>query len=151
MSRPSWLGPDATEVAQRKLAGLWEQMRLEKQVEAKREAAAFERNWAGFEVGDGVLLSVDASKEILTAYDDEGCVIQLDGVIEVIEAERCKVRVLLESTMAGLPAIAMTLWVAPQDVSKTEGVHVWGPFSAKVYAKQRKGDAWGESPYWSKF
>jgi hypothetical protein len=149
MTRPSWLGPDPTDVAHRKLAGLWEQMRLDKQAEAKREAAAFERNWAGLRVGDGVLLSATASQEFLTAYDDDGCVIQLDGVIDEIEVERCKVKVLLESTMAGLPAIAMTLWVAPQDVSKTEGVHVWGPFSAKVYAKQRKGETWGESPFWA--
>jgi hypothetical protein len=124
-------------------------MRKDNQLEAERAAAAMAQTWAGFSVGDGVLLSSDASKEVLTAYDDDGCVIQLDGVIEDLAAERCKVKVLLESQMAGTPVIGMTLWIERNDVSRTEGIHVWGPRSAKVHARKRRGETWGDSPFWA--
>ena len=149
MLRPAWLGPDPAEEAQRKLAGEWEQMRIANEARAKREAAALAELWAGFSARDGVLLSTGASKEILSAYDDDGCIIQLDGVIEEITGERCRVRVLLESAMPGTPVIGMTLWVRRSDVSRTEGIHVWGQMSAKAHARKRRGGRWGESSYWA--
>ena len=149
MNSPSWLGRNRGSVEYERLAKFWPLAGSQQRMEAERVAALMAENWAGFEVGDGVLLSADVSKQVLTAYDDEGCVIQLDGVIEDIEAERCKVRVLLESTMAGLAVIGTTLWVDRLDVSRTEGIHVWGHLSAKVHAKKRRGETWGESPFWA--
>lgn len=148
VERPSWLGPDPAEVAEQQLAGSWALMQQQQKEAAAEERKRLAQMWAGIGVGDGVQLSRKESGEILQVRDSEGMQVELDGVVLGIEGEWATVRVMLMTGKGDMPVMSVSATVRGDELKRVEGVHVWSRLGAKRVAKERKGEVYGESPYW---
>lgn len=99
------------------------------------------------EKGDGVILPREVSKGILSVYDEDGCLICVDGVVERFDGDCAWVRVMLEGRL-GIEVMSMLVMVKVAKLKRVEGVSVWSQRMARVNAAKRKGRRYGEQPYW---
>lgn len=148
MQRASWLGPDPFAVAAEKFGAQWKTAQEQAAEAARAEKERLQKLRSGLRVGDAVKLSRNVSREILAAHDDEGCQIELDGVLHAIEGERGRVVVYLACKKLEQSRQSVSISARRREIERTVGVRVWSQKGARATKRQRD-DTDARPAYWS--
>lgn len=96
-------------------------------------------------VGDSVLLNCADSARVLAVRDVDGCQIRLDGIVQSIEGEWCRVLIEIVDRGRGASAVMRTRL---KDIDLCAGVNVWSQITAKSVDRVRQTGS-EECDFWA--